>query len=237
MIEITCIIVDDDEFSRKLLSDMLKQLGSVKILKEYALPAQAANDIISEKVIPDVLFLDYHMPNLTGYEVVNSINKKIPVIIVSSDGNKAVEAFDYENIIDFLNKPIELSRIVRAINKLNSYLKSTKEGSKSKLNDHVFVNVDKVLIKLNLADIVFVKAFGDYVIFRTNEGKNHIVHKTLKTIEAQLYDTKFQKVHRSFIINIDYIKNIEDNSILIEDELIPIGRKYKSDLSAKLNML
>ena len=177
------------------------------------------------------------MPKLNGFEVIELIDNKIPIVIISSDINMAAKAFNYDNIVDFLSKPLDLMKVIKSINRLNSYLKSKDFLKRLNDPDHIFIKKNKILVKIDFDEIVFIKALGDYIIFKTINNDGHIVRKTLKSIASQLSKEKFEKVHRSYIVNINYIDNIEDNKISIRNENIPIGRKYKLNLVNKINKL
>ena len=141
--------------------------------------------------------------------------------------------------MDYLVKPIELDRFQKAIDKLDKFMLNSV--SPSPLNEpnqkkELYVNVDRRFVKINLSDINVVEAKGDYIRIKMDD-KNHIVHSTLKKIEEKLPDDIFLKVHRSFIINLSKIVDIEDNSVLINQDVIPVSRSNRKELMERLNLL
>ena len=134
-------------------------------------------------------------------------------------------------------KPIELPRFIKAVQKVENHL-SIANGNTNDITikNDFYVNIDRRLIKIDLHSIYMIEAKGDYINIRTEE-KNYIVHSTLKKIEEKLPDSLFLKVHRSYIINVKKIIDIEDNSVLIKKDIVPISRSKKSDLMKHLDLL
>ena len=180
------------------------------------------------------------MPDFTGFDFIQSLKNPPKVILVTSDKNFAIEAFEYECVIDYLVKPITEDRFQKAIQKANSYkiapktleVKPTVEDNANEF----YVNIDRRLIKIEMASVNIVEAKGDYIHIKT-ENKNYVVHSTLKKIEDKLPKDLFLKVHRSFIINTKKIIDIEDNSVLIAKDVIPVSRANRPELMKRLNLL
>jgi DNA-binding LytR/AlgR family response regulator len=124
---------------------------------------------------------------------------------------------------------------LESLSTASTVIKETKISTKT-LSEFIYVNVDRRLVKVSIPDIYLIEAKGDYINIKTEE-KNYIVHSTLKKIEDKLPEDTFFKVHRSFIINISKIVDIEDNTVLIQKDVIPVSRSNKSELMKKLNLL
>ena len=182
------------------------------------------------------------MPDFTGFDFIQTIKNPPKVILVTSDKNFAIEAFEYECIVDYLVKPITAERFEKAIQKassaqISSY--SSPKGSNTIAEDNAnefYVNIDRRLIKIEFNTVTIVEAKGDYIHIKT-EGKNYVVHSTLKKIEDKLPKDLFLKVHRSFIINTKKIIDIEDSSVLIAKDVIPVSRSNRPELMKRLNLL
>ena len=129
----------------------------------------------------------------------------------------------------FQNTSLEKLKIF-SIEEENASLESKK------LSDYIYVNVDKRLVKINIPSIYLIEAKGDYINIKTNI-KNYLVHSTLKKIEDKLPSHMFFRVHRSFVINFSEIVDIEDNTVLVKQDIVPISRSLKSELIRKLNRL
>jgi len=237
-----CIIIDDEATARTIISHLCSQVESLEVLDEFPNAIQAIKFLNKNEV--DLIFLDIHMPDFTGFDFIETLKNPPSIILTTSDKNFAIEAFEYDCIIDYLVKPVTLPRFQKAIQKAESFVKlgqeqavSTIAGSAEQSTDkELYINIDRRLIKIDFEKIYLVEAKGDYILIKT-EDKNHTVHSTLKKIEEKLPDHLFLKVHRSYIINIKKIIDIEDNSVLIAREVIPISRSNRPELMKRLNLL
>ena len=186
----------------------------------------------------DLIFLDIHMPTFTGFDLLQTLKNPPKVILTTSDKNFAIEAFEYNCIVDYLVKPVTQERFDKAILKAKSFnvVSSNSKKVEKEIIDELYVNIDRRLVKINFATINLIEAKGDYIQIKT-DTKNHIVHSTLKKIEDKLPYELFLKVHRSFIINTTKIVDIEDNSVLIGNNVIPVSRSNRPELMKRLNLL
>lgn len=233
-----CIIIDDEEMARAIITQKISLYPELKLIQEFPNAIQAIKFLNHNEV--DLIFLDIHMPDFTGFDFIQSLKNPPKVILVTSDKNFAFEAFEYECIVDYLVKPITEDRFQKAIQKASSN-KITFKATEIKpiIEDNVnefYINIDRRLIKIDIASINIVEAKGDYIHIKT-ENKNYIVHSTLKKIEDKLPKDLFLKVHRSFIINTNKIIDIKDNSVLIAKDVIPVSRANRPELMKRLNLL
>lgn len=233
-----CIIIDDEEMARAIIAQMVLANKDLKLSEEFSNAMQAIKYLNQNDV--DLIFLDIHMPDFTGFDFIQTIKNPPKVILVTSDKNFAIEAFEYECIVDYLVKPITPERFEKAVQKatlsqISSSPKETKTIAEDNANEF-YVNIDRRLIKIEFHLVTIVEAKGDYIHIKT-EGKNYIVHSTLKKIEDKLPKDLFLKVHRSFIINTKKIIDIEDNSVLIAKEVVPVSRTNRPELMKRLNLL
>jgi two-component system response regulator LytT len=231
-----CIIVDDEKMARVIIQTLANDIKGLHILEEFSSAIHAMKFLNENKV--DLIFLDIHMPDFNGLDFIKSLKNPPKIILTTSDSKFALEAFEYDFIIDYLLKPIELSRFQKAIDKAekkNIQAVSSISKPKDTSNDF-YVNIDRRLIKIDLPSIYLVEAKGDYIHIKTEE-KNYVVHSTLKKIEEKLPDSLFLKIHRSYIINIKKIIDIEDNSVLIKKEVIPVSRSKRPELMKRLDLL
>lgn len=232
-----CIIIDDDAAARLVIKQLC--IGTQFNVKEEFSSAIEGIKFLNETEV-DLIFLDIHMPSFNGFDFLNTIKNPPKVVLTTSDKNFALKAFEFESVIDYLTKPIQKERfnlLVKKIEKQENGQNGILENAvSSETKDYIFVNVDKRLVKINVPEILIIEAKGDYINIKTT-GKNFIVHSTLKKIEEKLPSDIFLKIHRSFIINIHKIIDIEDNTVLIEKHVIPISRSHKPTLIKKLNLL
>jgi two-component system response regulator LytT len=230
-----CIIIDDEQMSREILSIMISNTIGLHLVDQFSNAIDALKYLNQNEV--DLIFLDIHMPNFSGFDFIQTIKNPPKVILVTTDKNFAIDAFNYDCIADYLVKPIENTRFISAIKRINAKSKDAKPLETVGLSTkEIYVNIDKRLIKIDLLSINNIQANGDYIIIKT-EGQNYVVHTTLKKIEQKLPKPLFLKIHRSHIINVNKIIDIQDNSVLINKEVIPISKKNKEELMRHLNLL
>ena len=197
--------------------------------------AMAAYNIVNQKPV-DVLFLDIEMPGMTGIELTKNLKTKSPFIIfTTAKPDYAVDAFEL-NVIDYLVKPIEPSRFLKAVDRLKEAFESNKEQVQVRDKEFVFIKDNGVLKKVSSDDIQYLEAMGDYVKIFTPQ-KFHIVHSTLKSIEEKLPPLKFMRIHRSYIVALNKIDFIEEGVININGAAIPVADAYKATLNSRLNLL
>lgn len=235
-----CIIIEDDSFYIEFLKEYCKKLD-IEITTVYQDSVEAFKDIqrINES---ELVFLDIHMPSISGFDILRNLTN-CQVIISSGDDLNAVKAFDY-NIADYLRKPFTFDRFIKAIDKAKEKLKDREDQHsllithKSRQNNpFIYVNVNKKLVKIDINDINIIESKGDYVLIKCQKMGNLIVYSTLKNIKERLPNELFVQVHRSYIINLSKVIEIEESTVIINKDVIPISRGNKSLLMEKLNII
>jgi two-component system, LytTR family, response regulator LytT len=234
-----CIIIDDEATARAIVNELCLQYNDIQVVAMFSNAIEAIKYTNQNKV--DLIFLDIHMPNFSGIDFIQTIKNPPQIILTTSDANFAIQAFEYDFILDYLVKPISPERFNKAIQKIKTIPQLTsKPTTDSKevtsLGNDLYINIDRRLIKIDIPSIYFVEAKGDYINLKT-ENKTYTVHSTLKKIEEKLPQHLFLKVHRSFIINVKKIIDIEDNSVLIMKDVIPVSRSNRPELIKRLNLL
>jgi len=234
-----CIIIDDEKTARVILKTLCNEIKSLKVLEDFPNAIQAIKYLNKNQV--DLIFLDIHMPDFNGLDFIRSLKNPPKIILITSDPNFAIEAFEYDFIIDYLLEPLEFNRFKKAIEKanlkeLNAISTKINTSIGKEIENDFYISIDRRLIKIDLPSIYLIEAKGDYIKIKT-ETKDYIVHSTLKKIEEKLPDSIFLKIHRSFIINIKKIIDIEDNSVLIKKDVIPVSRSKRPELMKRLDLL
>jgi len=230
-----CIIIDDDATARLITKQLCLKSDKMNVVDEFSSAIDAIKYLNTTSV--DLVYLDIHMPTFSGFDFIQTLKNPPKIILTTSDKNLALEAFEYKSVVDYLVKPISKERFDKSLEKLEAFVPVLEPISKENTtSDFIYVNVDRRLVKVNIASIYLIEAKGDYINIKTQE-KNYIVHSTLKKIEDKLPSNYFFKVHRSFIINISEIIDIEDNTALIQKDVVPVSRSNKSELMKKLNLL
>lgn len=233
-----CIIIDDEKLARTIIKTLCDEVNTLNVVGEFPNAMQAIKYLNEHEV--DLIFLDIHMPDFTGFDFVKTLKNPPSIVLTTSDPKFAIEAFQYECIVDYLLKPIASDRFKMAVEKAKKQqLIASKEAESKKeasYENDFYINIDRRLIKIDIPSIYLVEAKGDYIHIKT-EDKNYTVHSTLKKIEEKLPDSLFLKIHRSYIINLKKIIDIEDNSVLIKKDVIPVSRSKRPELMKRLDLL
>lgn len=224
-----CIVIDDDDLSRYTINTFVEKTDGLILAGSFS-RAQDAMAYLGKNQV-DLVFLDVEMPEMTGLEFLYQYKGRAQVVMVTVNREYAAAAFDY-NVTDFLLKPVDYSRFVKSLEKVRRINENMIPGENDK---EVFIKKDNKLIRMPLDEIHYVEALADYVNLYTLQGR-HTILSTMKAIENKLPARDFCRVHRSFIVRMDKIKEIEDNNIHILDKEIPISRSYKDVLLDKLNL-
>lgn len=224
------VIIEDDPFSAKVLEKFVRNTEFLELAATCSSSLEASKLLRAQPV--DLLLLDVELPEMSGLDLLSTLNSDALVIMVSASRDYAVEAFE-QNVIDYLVKPVTYPRFLIAAQKALDRVKTNNQGASS---DFTFVKVEQKLVKIPFAEIHYIEALGDYVHIVANNKKT-IVYATMKSIESKFPSNKFIRVHRSFIVNIDKIGAIEDNNILIGDKYVPIGATYTKNVLQALNRL
>tara|TARA_R110002049_G_scaffold63832_1_gene169302 strand:+ start:4071 stop:4781 length:711 start_codon:yes stop_codon:yes gene_type:complete len=234
-----CIIIDDEAAARAIVSQLCSKIPDLDVIEEFDNAIEAIKFLNQQNI--DVVFLDIHMPGFSGVDFVQTLKNSPKIVLTTSDTNFAIEAYEYESIVDYLVKPITLDRFQKSVQKLKNISQqlpnspSKNEGGSASGGD-LYINIDRRLIKLKLDGILIIEAKGDYIDIKTEKETYH-VHTTLKKIKEKLPDKVFMQIHRSFIINFNKIIDIEDNSVLIDKNVVPISRSNRPELMRRLNLL
>ncbi|TVR82448.1 MAG: DNA-binding response regulator [Saprospirales bacterium] len=234
------IIVDDEPLALDVLETYIQQIPDLELVARCN-NALEANEFLSKNEV-DLMFLDIEMPKLGGLEFLKILNKRPFVIITTAYPNYAVEGFEL-SVLDYMLKPISLDRFMKSVNKVREKMElkqgrveppsrhESQTGNSSE--DYIFVKSDKKFVRIHYSDILYIEGLKDYVIIRTRDGRV-IALQTMKSLETKLPDEIFIRVHRSYIININFIDAVVGNTVeMTEDgklKMIPVGKNYKDDL-------
>ncbi len=233
-----CIIVDDEIAARAIVKQLCSKMPELDVIEEFDNAIDAIKFLNQHAI--DVVFLDIHMPGFTGVDLVQTLKDPPRIVLTTSDTDFAIDAYQYEAIVDYLVKPITLERFEIAFRKIKNALairpKANAVEDAPDIGEDLYINIDRRLIKLKFNEILFIEAKGDYIEIKTDKEPFR-VHTTLKKIKEKLPEKTFLQIHRSFIINFKKIIDIEDNSVLIEKSVIPISRSNRPELMRRLNLL
>lgn len=241
-----CVIVDDERPALKLLTAYIKKLPHLELVASCEDAFEAIAALQNHHV--DILFLDIHMPELTGIELLQSLKQKPQVIMTTAYREYAVEGFEME-VTDYLVKPFSFERFLQAVNKATQNLNNeknpkTNSSSNETLSDisdkkqdtHFFVKTNHKMEKVPLAEILYIESMREYVSIQL-KSRRFVVHQTMNAMEEKLQLPDFMRVHRSYIIGLNHIQTIIGNVLNINGKEIPIGGSYRKSFFDQIEML
>lgn len=225
--KLACLIIDDEPVARKGLEEYVNEIEFLELVAQCENPLKASR-YLSEQTV-DLIFLDIHMPKLSGIEFLKGLRNPPLVIFTTAYSDYALEGYSLD-VVDYLMKPITFERFLKAAQKAFEAYQLKKLASEHKTHsDYFFVKCESKFEKVNYDDVKYVESLQNYVIIHT-PSKKLITYMTLSSLENQLPKDKFLKVHKSFIVSIAGIKAIDGNEIIIGDSRIPISRNLKDQV-------
>ncbi len=231
---IKCIVVDDEELAQNVLVKYISSIPWLDLVQKF----DSTLDVISflrDNSIP-LMFLDIRMPELSGLQMLNTMEDPPKVILTTAYSEYALESYNY-NVVDYLLKPIEFERFLLAVNKVSKLIQLESDSSIQQAEVHVatslFIAQNQNTYKVDLQDINYIKAEGNYISIKTT-GKNYITRETMKDMENRLPKDQFVRVNKSYIVSIQKIARVYGNTVVIADEEIPIGKVFKMKFLEKL---
>ncbi|MGQ7869918.1 LytR/AlgR family response regulator transcription factor [Sunxiuqinia sp. sy24] len=229
-----CIIIDDEPLAQQIIEDYVNMIPFLQLEKKCNSVFEALEILQKTKI--DLIFLDIHLPNVSGIEFISSLENRPMFIFTTAYSEHALEAFDL-NAVDYLLKPISFTRFLKATNKAYNYY-STNRSITGEVQvetpetdqEYILVKSDYKSVKIKLSQILYIEGLKDYVkIYLQHEVKPVVTLNSLKRMSENLPDGHFLRVHKSFIVNTNRIKSVTKNRIIIHDRWIPVGESYKSD--------
>lgn len=230
--QLTCIIVDDEPPAIRLLEKYVEKIPSLKLMNSFTKPLEVLHFLESHSV--DILFLDIQMPEITGIQLSKIINKNTHIIFTTAYPEFALESYDVA-AMDYLLKPIEFERFYKAIQKIQPKEMSSGSNSSSE-NKYIFFKTDgkNKFKKVFLTDVLFFQGLKNYVAVQL-EDEQIITYSTLKHILEMLPKQNFIQVHKSYIVAIEQIDQIENDAIWVKNRQVPIGNTYRKSFFEKIN--
>ena len=230
-IKITCVIVDDEPMALNLVESYVEKTPFLTLKKKCNNAIEAMEFIKQEPV--DLLFLDIQMPDLTGIEFSKMLPKGTRVIFTTAFDQYALEGIKVE-AIDNLLKPFDYAEFLAAANKANTYFELVKGNNKpqpsivSEEKEFLFVKSEYKQLRIKLADVLYFEGLKDYIkIWLKDNPKPILTLMSLKSLQEELPEAYFMRVHRSFIVSLKNIEVIERSQIIINNKRITISEQYK----------
>jgi two-component system, LytTR family, response regulator len=227
MSNIKCIIVEDEPLAAKVLSDYISQVPFLELQGTFK-DAILATEFLHDHAV-DLIFLDIHLPKLKGMAFLKTLTHPPAVIITTAYHQYAVEGFNL-NVADYLLKPFEFERFLVAVNKVKSAQREkTTSHPTLDTKDHLFLNVQKMKVKISFCDIVYIESQREYIRIVTTK-KEYLSKMSTNEIEELLPPQLFKRVHRSFIVSVNKIESYNSEMVQVSGVSIPVGRGYKEIL-------
>lgn len=226
--KISCVIVDDEPMALNLVESYVEKTPFLDLKKKCSSAIEAMEFIKTEPV--DLLFLDIQMPDLTGIEFSKMLPKETRVIFTTAFDQYALEGFKVE-ALDYLLKPFDYAEFLVAANKANTWFEMAKGKNQKMLTEEkefLFVKSEYKQLRIKLADVLYFEGLKDYIkIWLKGNMKPILTLMSLKSLEAELPETQFMRVHRSFIVSLKNIDVIERSQIIINKQRITVSEQYK----------
>ena len=243
----TCLIIDDEKLARDLLREYLESFPQIEVIDECSKGSEAVEKI--NKLRPDLIFLDVQMPGMTGFDVLDEIDHEPYVIFTTAYDQYAIKAFE-KNAIDYLLKPLDEERfklaIARALKRRDTehgnfeeLLRGIKSEGKGSFDSHIFVQKSEKLFNLPVEEIIFLEASGDYTII-TTKSDQFVSSSGIGKLEEILNPDTFIRVHRSTIVNLNFLKEIErhfNGGMVVKmqnGKSFPVSRTYAKVIRKKV---
>ena len=221
-----CIIIEDEPLAAEILQEYIADIPFLNLKNTYKDALRALEDMRSNEI--DLIFLDINLPKLKGFDFIQTLKNPPHIIITTAYHEYALQGYEL-NIVDYLLKPIEFSRFLKAVNKLKM-LNSLKSYSSSVFipqgSSYMFVNTSKKKVKLHFEDILYIESLKEYIKIYTSD-KVIVTKYQLGQIEEHLPKGDFLRIHRSFIVSKEKIEAFTSSEIEVGNKQLPIGRSYK----------
>lgn len=227
---INCLAIDDEPLALDVIADHVSKIPFL-LLKGKTRNAFEAIELIEKGTI-DLVFLDIQMPELTGFELLQSLTKKPFVVFTTAYPHFASESYEID-AVDYLVKPIPFNRFLKAVNKVKQRLSPSPsvpalspDVTNEDNQEYIFVKSEYKTVKIFLHEIIFIESMKEYVAFHLRDRKV-LSLLSLSAVEEALNKEKFVRVHRSFIVALDKIDSLERNLIRLGNTSITVGENYR----------
>lgn len=229
---IRCVIVDDEPLAVGLLAQYVEKTPGLAVAFKTTHVLEALSVI--ERGDADLLFLDIHMPELSGMQFMKIIGNRCKVILTTAYPQYALEGYEHD-VVDYLLKPFSFDRYMMAVMKAKERLESKQAAAEKDQPDHIFIKAEYRIQKVNLDAIFYIEALRDYVAFHTPAGKI-LSLESMKKMEATLPASAFIRIHKSYIINRNKIEFLDRGKVIINGQYLPVGDTYRDRFMALLGI-
>ena len=235
MIELSCLIVDDEELARTLLENYISRLPYWKLVGKCSNPIEALQILQHQAV--DLIFLDIQMPEMIGTDFLKSLSHKPMVVFTTAYAEYALEGYELD-VVDYLLKPFPFERFLKAVNKASALSKLKNKGENASIissedsnteKNYILVKSEHKVHRISYTDIHYIQSMREYVAYYTFSGRI-LSLGSLKKLEVELPKEQFLRIHKSYIISKIKVSTLEGNMVHIGKEKIPIGASYRKEV-------
>lgn len=223
-----CLAIDDEELALELLEDNISKVPYLYLVATCNNPIEAMK-VMQENPV-DLIFLDIQMPGLTGLQFIQSFPSQCMFILITAYEKYALEGYNL-NVVDYLVKPVELDRFIKACNKafdLYQLRKGKKAGAETPTQDFFFVNVEYSLVKIQKSDILWIEGLKDYVrIHLKSSPKPVVTRMSFKAIEEELPSSQFVRIHKSYLVSVAAVTSVRKSSVFVDAMELPLSENYR----------
>ncbi|MEL6536012.1 MAG: LytTR family DNA-binding domain-containing protein [Bacteroidota bacterium] len=238
--ELRCLVADDEPIARQILENYLAQIPYLTHVGSCKDAFEVMQVLQTQEV--DLLFLDINMPKLTGMGLLRSLARRPEVIITTAYAEYAVESFEL-SVTDYLLKPFSIERFLQAVGKVQQKLAKPvapvlpppPAEVPSTTPHHLFVKVDKRMVRVETVDLGYVEAYGNYIKLHMVSGDVLLVGQTLSGFQKRLPDA-FLQCHKSFVVNTEHIQSMEGNQLTVGKGVVPVGKSHQASVHALLGL-
>jgi DNA-binding LytR/AlgR family response regulator len=223
MTQIKCIAIDDEPLALQLISGYVAKFPALQLLQVFEDAVSCAEFLRNNKV--DLLFADINMPDISGIDMVRSLEHKPMVVFTTAYKNFAFEGFELE-AIDYLLKPIDIKRFSKAVEKAEEYHQYKNSAKPDEIAESLFVYSEYRMVKIKLADIEYIESMEDYIKIHIHNAKTILTLMPLKKVMEKLPADKFQRIHRSYIVPVGKIKSIHNRKVQLSGAELPVSETY-----------
>lgn len=227
---IQAIVIEDEELIADLLMENLRQIPFIRVVASHKTAIEAIESLQQQEV--DLIFLDVHLPGLSGLRFLQSLNNPPRVIMVTAYQEYAVEAFEL-NVVDYILKPFSFERVLKACQKAFAMINNTPENRpvRPDMSGYFFVNSEYALVRIRVDEILFIEGMKDYIkIHLSSTPRPVITRMTLKSVQEKLPFHAFARTHKSFVVALSKITAIKRDFVCIEKSQVPLSESFRNDI-------
>lgn len=218
-----CIAIDDEPLALRLISEYVSRFPSLQLVKTFEDAISGAEYLKTAQI--DLLFVDINMPDITGIDLVRSLKDKPMVIFTTAYKNFAYEGFELE-ALDYILKPIDIKRFTKAVEKAVDYFNYKNKPTVEETDESLYVYSEYRMVKIDLSTIEYIESMEDYIKIHITNDKTILTLMPLKKVLEKLPASKFQRIHRSYIVPIGKIRSIQNRKVQLADIELPVSESY-----------